>query len=454
MKGLNKTHRIWFAIGMVFLLIVLAAAYKGIKHGASEEGAGQQKEAEVIKEKDAGEDLSNEGYKLEQVLVLSRHNIRSPLSGGDSVLGKVTPHEWFHWSSPASQLSVRGGVLESCMGQYFRKWLEKEGLFPENYQPREEAVRIYANSKQRTIATARFFAAGLLPTMNEDVEYHADFDTMDPVFHPKLTFVSEKYKDAALKQIGEMYSDEIESLSDNYTLLTDVIDLKDSDAWKDKSIEEFKTDDWKVDLETGEEPALEGSLKTAGSVSDALVLQYYEEEDPKKAAFGESLDGKQWKDIAEIVGVYGQVLFGSPLISCNVANPLLKEMQSEMSADGRQFTFLCGHDSNIMSVLSALGAEDYKLPEAIEYKTPIGCKLVFSKWRKENGEVFWDVDLVYQTTEQLRSVDILTEEDHPAVVDIDLAGVEQNGDGLYPDKEIKERFTKAINEYDRIADTY
>ena len=42
--------------------------------------------------------LSHEGYTLEQVVVLSRHNIRSPLSGGGSVLGMITPHEWFSWS--------------------------------------------------------------------------------------------------------------------------------------------------------------------------------------------------------------------------------------------------------------------------------------------------------------------------------------------------------------------
>ena len=39
--------------------------------------------------------LPAEGYKLEQVVVLSRHNIRAPLSSGSSVLGTITPHEWF-----------------------------------------------------------------------------------------------------------------------------------------------------------------------------------------------------------------------------------------------------------------------------------------------------------------------------------------------------------------------
>ena len=81
--------------------------------------------------------LSKDGYKLEQVVVLSRHNIRSPLSEKGSVLDTMTPHNWIPWSSKASELSLRGGVLETEMGQYFRKWLEKEGLFPENDMPRD-----------------------------------------------------------------------------------------------------------------------------------------------------------------------------------------------------------------------------------------------------------------------------------------------------------------------------
>ena len=86
--------------------------------------------------------LSHEGYQLEQVVILSRHNIRSPLSGSGSALGTITPHEWFAWSSNPSELSLRGGVLETEMGQYFRKWLEAEGLFPENYRPEDGKVRI------------------------------------------------------------------------------------------------------------------------------------------------------------------------------------------------------------------------------------------------------------------------------------------------------------------------
>ena len=100
--------------------------------------------------------LSRDGFDLQQVVILSRHNIRSPLSGKGSVLDTLTPYTWFNWSSSPSSLSLRGGTLEE-MGQYFRKWLEKEELFPEDYRPEADEVRIYANSKQRTIATANFF---------------------------------------------------------------------------------------------------------------------------------------------------------------------------------------------------------------------------------------------------------------------------------------------------------
>lgn len=271
-------------IALICMIILFGLSLSGAVRPASDKGA----------KASAPESLSHEGYELEQVVVLSRHNIRSPLSGGDSLLGTITPHEWFKWSSPASQLSLRGGTLESDMGQYFRKWLESEGLFPENYHPDEEAVRIYANAKQRTIATAQFFTAGLLPTVNEDVEYHGVFDTMDPVFNPQLTYISDSYVKAVREQVDELTSEKVKDLADNYELIEDVIDMEDSPAVKDGTVQPFRTDDTELILEQYKEPAMTGSLKTACSVSDALTLQYYEEADPVKAAFGNELSQEQW----------------------------------------------------------------------------------------------------------------------------------------------------------------
>jgi len=445
---------LWTLAGIALLLVLLFGADALDRRGDSSGASGNtDKTVATAGPADTG-DLSNEGYTLEKVVVLSRHNIRSPLVSKESILGVITPHEWFAWSSPASQLSVKGGVLETAMGQYFRKWLEDEGLFPENYQPDDESVRIYANSKQRTIATARFFSSGLLPAMNEDVEYHADFDTMDPVFNPKFTFASDSYREAVEAQVKEEFGDDLAELGDNYELLEDVLDMEESDGFKDGSVTEFKTDDTEIIVEDGAEPALTGSLKNGCSASDALVLQYYEEDDPVEAGFGNDLSEEQWKDICEIKDLYTEYLFNAPLVAVNVANPLLKEMLSEMDNNEREFSFLCGHDSNLMSVMSALDTEEYELPGAIERDTPIGSKLVLTKWKSKDGEEFWDIDLVYQTADQLRDVTVLSEEDHPGVVDLDLRGLDQNSDGLYTDAAIKGRFAEAIGRYDSIKAEY
>ena len=397
--------------------------------------------------------VSKDGYTLSQVVCLSRHNIRSPLSDEGSELDTITPYDWLEWSSDPSHLSVKGGTLESEMGQYFRKWLEKEGLFEENYQPQDGAVRIYANSKQRTIATAQFFKAGLLPSYNGDVEYHADFDTMDPVFNPCLTYVSDEYIKDAEAEIKTLYNSAIEGLSDNYELLSDVIDVEESDDYKNGKFKGFVTDDSEFTFEEGEEPAVAGSLKTACKVSDALVLQYYEMDDPKKAAFGHNLSDDDWKKISEIKDVYGDVLFSSPKIAINVANPLLSEIKNELSTDGRQFTFLCGHDSNLCSVLAALDAEDYCLPGSIE-KVPVGSKFVMSKWTNDEGEELMSFDLVYQTTDQLRNLSVIDENNPPGIYRIRFKGLKENSDGLYNVEDVMKLLEEKIGEYDLMIDEY
>ncbi len=405
-------------------------------------------------EKSLRPSLSREGYTLEEAVVLSRHNIRAPMSGVGSALDTITPHQWFNWSSEASQLSVRGGTLETEMGQYFRKWLEAEGVFEPNYRPADGAVRIYANSKQRTIATARFFAAGLLPVADAQVEYHSDFDTMDPVFNPVLTYVSEDYAEDATKEIQDRFNPTIKDLSDNYELLEDVIDASESEDYKNGSFTGFVTDDSEFTLEEGKEPAVAGSLKKACQVSDALVLQYYEQEDDKAAAFGHDLTTGDWEAISEIKDVYGDVLFTAPLIAAYVAHPLLEEMEKELTTKGRQFTFLCGHDSNLASVLAALQVSDYSLPKAIEKKTPIGSKLVVSRWKDKAGAEFITLDLVYQTTDQLRGLTLLGEDNPPAIYTLSLEGLDADDQGMYKAEDVLERFKEAIDEYDVIVEDY
>lgn len=74
----------------------------------------------------------------------------------------------------------------------------------ENYLPKKEEFRFYANSMQRTIATAQYFSSGMLPVANVKIEHKFAPNKMDSVFNPQLTFVSDTFCTEAMKQISAM----------------------------------------------------------------------------------------------------------------------------------------------------------------------------------------------------------------------------------------------------------
>ncbi len=394
-------------------------------------------------------------YTLKEVVVLSRHNIRAPLSSNGSVNEIATPHQWFEWTSNSSELSLRGGVLETEMGQYFRKWLESEELIPENWFPEDGELRIYANSKQRTLATAQYFSSGFLPAANVTIEHHGEFGKMDDTFNPVIHYYSEAYADAVAEQFEQYGGAEIAAdLADNYALMCDILDYTESEGYKNGDVTDLLTNDTEYSIETGKEPTVGGSLKTACTLSDALVLQYYEEPDAKKAAFGKDVTPEQWLEIADITTRYTLVRHTLPLVAINTANPILREIRSEFTNTDRKFTFLCGHDCTVSGVLTSMEVEDYRLPYTLEARTPIGVKLVFEKWEDKDGNEFAAVELMYQSTEQLRDKTILELDTPPAIYALSFEGLEKNADGLYAYSDIVGRLDKAINAYDELAEEY
>ena len=402
------------------------------------------------------EDTDDSACTLDRVVILSRHNIRSPLSEGGSLLGDITPHEWFAWTSRPGELSLRGALLETMMGQYFRLWLEDEGFFPENYRPEEGAVRFYANAKQRTLATARYFSAGLLPVANVEIESHAAYDTMDPTFIRPTSFLTDEYAADISRQVAEMGGEDgmkgiLDGLHDAMELLMEVADIRESKAYKDGTVGALTEGETTLLLEGLD---MEGPINTANSVVDALTLQYYEEADPVKAAFGHALSREDWLKLHSIADTFSDMLFTRPLVCVNMAHPLLQEIRAELQADERRFSFLCGHDCNIVSVLASLGVTDYRLPETIEPKTPIGCKLVFERWLDAEGEAFYKVSIVYQSTEQLREYARLSLDNPPMKVPVVFPGVQTNADGMIAEDDLLTLFDGAIDAYERLRERY
>lgn len=429
-------NRNFFLVGLLFAILPISTF-------------AQKQRSQAFKEK----------YILKEAVILSRHNIRAPLSTKGSLLEKVTTHPWFEWTAGASELTTRGGALENQFGLYFRKWLVDAGLFKENANPTTNEVNVYANSMQRCIATANYFKTALFPVGDVKVNHRFVPSKMDPVFFPRLTKTSKSFKAQALKEIAAMGGKKgivgiNEDLKECYEITAKVLDLKNSPACKQDNLCAFDNYNTQIILEKGDEPRMKGSLKDANTCSDALILQYYEEPDAKKAAFGHNITLTDWTKIAKIKDVYGDVLFAAPTVAVNVAHPLLVYMYDELLDKDRKLSFLCGHDSNIASVTAALEVEPYDLPNSIEKKTPIGCKLVFEKFEGKDGQMYCDINLTYQSTDQLRNIAMLSLNNPPQIFPISLKGLQKNADGLYLLNDVKARFMKAIRAYDKIEDEF
>lgn len=398
-------------------------------------------------------------YKLKEAVVLSRHNIRSPLSDSKSALGRMTPHEWNKWTAGKSELTLRGGVLETQMGQYFRKWAVDAGLFPENYSPTADDLNVIANSMQRCIATAQYFSSGFMPVGGVTVNHRYTPSKMDPLFNPQLTKVSPEFVETAMKQISDMGGKKgivgiNEKIRPDYELMIDVLDVNDSPMAKEKDpyLDAFGNYNTEIVLEKFKEPAMKpgSALKELNSASDAFILQYYEQPDSVKAAFGHKLTRKDWERLAHVKDTYQDVLFTAPIVATNVAYPLIQYIYDELRSPDRKFTFLVGHDSNLSSVATALGIDKYELPDAIEKKTPIGSKIVVEKFVGPDGKEYGDINIVYQSVNQLKNMELLDLDNPPVIYPLSLKGVNRNADGLYEMADILTAFENAIAAYQAI----
>ena len=391
-------------------------------------------------------------YELKEVVVMSRHNIRSPLSSGGAVHMRVTPYEWFQWTSPSSQLSLRGGVAETEMGQFFRKWVVSAGLLPDNYRPEGEEVLFYANSRQRTFTTAKYFSAGFLPFANVEIQHKYDEDKMDPVFKAQFTKMNDEYRQQILAEMATMHGGPeawMQSVQPTLTLMEEVIDMAHSPAAANDTVH-FRFDDTQYKLEKGDEPKLTGGFKLAYSVSDALVLQCYESED--MAAFGHELTEEQWRAICRVKEVHDGLLYATHSAAVNLAYPLVSRIREELANEKRKFTFLCGHDVNLTSIGAALRLNIPETEQALEVRTPIGSKLVFEKWN-DGTDDYVAVNLVYAKYSQLQNRTLLSLDEPPMVLPVTITGLTANADGLYRLEDLDRRMLETMAEYEAIEDT-
>ena len=369
--------------------------------------------------------------QLQQVLMLSRHNLRAPLADNGSVLEQSTKKSWPQWDVPGGQLTTKGGVLEIYMGNYTRQWLAQQGLVQNGSCPDSKNVFVYANSLQRTVATAQFFVNGAFPGCDVAVTHQDAMGTMDPIFNPVITDSSEAFNKQALADMAA--ANEKLALKPAFQRLEKIVDYKSAPACDNKKQCDLSSGQNSFSAENGKEPGVSGPLKVGNSLMDAFTLQYYQGFPLDQVAWGQIKTPEQWKELSAIKNGYQDTLFTSPAIARDVAAPLVDYIRSQLvdqdKASAPKVTLMVGHDSNIASLLSALQVKPYELPDTYE-KTPIGGQVVFERWHDaKNDKDLLKIEYVYQSADQLRDADVLSLKNPPKRVTLQLTGCQTDANG-------------------------
>ncbi|WP_392562722.1 bifunctional glucose-1-phosphatase/inositol phosphatase [Orbus sturtevantii] len=387
---------------------------------------------------EAADNITN--YTLEQVVVFSRHGLRAPLSTPSSSLGKMTPNLWPQWDTQPSYLTTRGGVLEVYFGHYINEWLVANQLLTAEHCPAAGDIYIYANSLQRTIATGQYFSVGAFPGCNVPVVHKEKMGTMDAVFFPVIRDGSDAFKQRAIASINAT-ADKVNGidglnakLKPAYDDMQKVINYAKSANCQQNQQCDFASQPTEFNIVAGQEPGITGAIRTGTSIADAFILQYYEGSPLNEIAWGGIKNNAQFERLVSIKENYNTVVFAAPVVAKEVAANLIGYIDNTLinHHDKAKFTFLVGHDSNVASMFSALKIKPYVLPNQFE-TTPIGGKVFFERWKDNTtGQQFVKIEYKYQSTDQIRNLEQLSQTNPPQNVVLEMADCPIDKHGFCP----------------------
>src|SRR5580693_8388678 len=92
--------------------------------------------------------------KLEYVVILSRHGVRSPTAPAAD-LRQYAADPWPDWSVAPGEMTEHGRKLMTFLGGWYRSWLARDGLLSPEGCDDAGAVHVRADVGQRTRESGR-----------------------------------------------------------------------------------------------------------------------------------------------------------------------------------------------------------------------------------------------------------------------------------------------------------
>lgn len=377
---------------------------------------------------------ADSGEKLQFVIYLSRHGVRSP-TGDPGKYARFSAEPWPEWSVPPGYLTAHGYQLMKLFGAYDRARLSSEGLIAATGCADAAYTTILADSDQRTRETGKAIAEGMFPGCSIDVHALPE-GTDDSLFHASR--FADPDRALAMAAVKGRIGGDPDNLTEAYRPQLAMLDRMLAGCGYKEVLIHARTSlfDIASSLGSGSDShsaQLHGPLTVAASLTENFLLEYTEGMTGTNLGWG-CLDEDSLRQVMQIHTAEADFTERTPVIARIYASNLLEAILTalEQSTSGKpvagapgkpgdRVLFLVGHDTNIATVAGALGLD--WIVDGRRDDTPPGGALIFELWRAGSGGAY-SVRTYYtaQTLQQMRQMQPLTQAAPPAIAPIFVPG--------------------------------
>jgi 4-phytase/acid phosphatase len=396
------------------------------------------------------------GWQIERAVLLSRHGVRSPIQSLDE-MDKEAATPWPAWPVPAGFLTPRGEELMRLMGRYYRVLYGGLGLVEASICPPRNSVAAWADTDQRTRATAAALLAGMYPgCANPLVRNQDDVTVFDPLFHPAPTpscpmdFAANRA--AVLDRIGGNFDSVLREYAPQLNLMQATL-CPPGQAASGRACG-LSSEPSAVAPSRRDGIDISGPIGLGAYAAETFLLESAEGMPASQVAWGR-LSGDA--GLYEVMKIYQLEMDlaqktlpvarqrGSNLLAQIVASlqnghkfPGLTELAQPLSLG-----FLVGHDTNVANVSRLLNV-GWQIPGFRPNEASPGGALAFELLRDDRtGRRYVRLAYYAQTLEQMRRQAVLDFANPPGMVAVDLPACERD---LHEKACPLERFVAIANE--------
>ncbi|EGD58725.1 phosphoanhydride phosphohydrolase / 4-phytase multifunctional enzyme [Novosphingobium nitrogenifigens DSM 19370] len=336
--------------------------------------------------------------KVERTVLVMRHGVRPPTKAPAMPQG-VAAQAWPDWPVAPGWLTPHGGLAVERLGTADALRFRAQGLLPRHGCPSAAAVRIVADSDQRTIETARHWTRALAPACALAID-HKPQDENDPRFDPLRSGLAKLDPAQAMAAVEAATGPDGMAALDraNRPLLTRLDAILCGPATSACGVSTNPS--VLVSGKAGGRPKMSGALDQASTAAQVLLLEYGEGKPLSEVGWGRASAA----DIAALSAFHAlefRLLARPPVIAAASLAGLTPVIREGLSGSAK-VTLIAGHDTNVANLAGLLDAHWHVPGFAADDPAPGGA-IVLELLRDADGTRFVRAAYRAQTLDQIRT---------------------------------------------------